>query len=248
MPDKHGLSMEKKVLIMGKEYIPLFLDFNETTQDLADDECGRLIRAIVSYANDEEYESILKGNEKVAFRFLKGLVDRNAAISEKRAQARAGKNKTEQNETNDNKEEQNETNSITKTKTKTETNTKNKNQNTSPLFDRFWDAYPRHVNKQGAAKAFERAKIDDQIIDEIITAIEKQKKSDQWTKDNGQFIPHPATWLNQRRWEDEITPARTGKVLPAQDFQQRDYSEVDNELMQNLAKEMEEYKAQQGVS
>ena len=46
----------------------------------------------------------------------------------------------------------------------------------------------------------------------------------------------------------EKKPAKTGRVLPAQDFAQRDYSGVEDELMKNLAKEMEEYKAQQGVS
>jgi hypothetical protein len=94
------------VIIVGKEYIPLFLDFNETTQDLTDEECGRLIRAIVAYANDDDYQNILTGGEKIAFRFLKGLVDRNAAISEKRALARTNKNKTEQNGTIRNRTEQ----------------------------------------------------------------------------------------------------------------------------------------------
>ena len=38
-----------------------------------------------------------------------------------------------------------------------------------------------------------------------MSAIEAQKKSPQWTKDGGQFIPHPATWLNGKRWEDQVT-------------------------------------------
>lgn len=37
-----------------------------------------------------------------------------------------------------------------------------------------------------------------------MTAVERQKCSDQWTQNNGQFIPHPATWLNQGRWDDEL--------------------------------------------
>lgn len=36
-----------------------------------------------------------------------------------------------------------------------------------------------------------------------MAALEAAKKCDQWRKDNGQFIPYPATWLNQERWEDE---------------------------------------------
>ena len=79
-------------------------------------------------------------------------------------------------------------------------------QGNSVEFDKFWNAYPRHVAKQATLKAFERArtvwKKDGKDIDFIINAIERQKKSEQWTKDNGQFIPYPATWLNQGRWDD----------------------------------------------
>lgn len=38
----------------------------------------------------------------------------------------------------------------------------------------------------------------------MLNAIETAKQSRQWNKDNGQYIPNPATWLNQKRWEDEI--------------------------------------------
>ena len=229
---------------MGKEYIPLFLDFNETTQDLTDDECGRLIRAIVAYANDDDYESLLTGGERIAFRFLKGLVDRNAAISEKRAAAGANKNKQEQNETNDNKTEQTETKSLTKTKTKTktETNTKNQNKDIQTKFDRFWFAYPKHQSKPQALKAFMKLNPDEDLMQQILNAIEIQKQSDQWTKEGGQFIPLPATWLNNKRWEDDILPSGRKKI-PAQDFSQRDYSGVQDEMMKSLAKEIEAMRA-----
>ena len=67
-------------------------------------------------------------------------------------------------------------------------------------FERFWNAYPRKEGKQVALKAFAKVKVG---IDVLLNAIEKQKQCDQWQKDNGQFIPHASTWLNQCRWEDE---------------------------------------------
>lgn len=70
-------------------------------------------------------------------------------------------------------------------------------------FEQFWQAYPRKVSRQNAIKAF--AKVD-VSIDILLASLEKQKGSEQWQKDGGQFIPHPATWLNGRRWEDEVTP------------------------------------------
>ena len=42
--------------------------------------------------------------------------------------------------------------------------------------------------------------------------MENQKQSAQWSKDNGQFIPHPTTWLNGKRWEDQITVDKSGYV------------------------------------
>lgn len=68
-------------------------------------------------------------------------------------------------------------------------------------FDLFWSAYPKKVGKQAAKKAFSRVKIP---VETLLTAVEWQKCSAQWSKDNGQYIPNPATWLNQGRWEDEL--------------------------------------------
>lgn len=70
-------------------------------------------------------------------------------------------------------------------------------------FAGFWSAYPKKVGRQAALKAWERIAPDEQLGREIIAAVDAQKTSRQWLKDEGQFIPHPTTWLNQRRWEDE---------------------------------------------
>lgn len=73
-------------------------------------------------------------------------------------------------------------------------------------FDLFWNAYPKKVGKEAARKAFAKVKVDTSVL---IRAIEQQKNSAQWQKDNGQYIPNPATWLNQGRWEDELTTSPT---------------------------------------
>jgi|ERR1035437_495556 hypothetical protein len=72
-------------------------------------------------------------------------------------------------------------------------------------FNMFWDAYPRKVGKPAAFTKFKRAKCA-VILPQLLDAIAKQKQTNQWTKDNGEFIPHPSTWLNQRRWEDHTAP------------------------------------------
>lgn len=71
-------------------------------------------------------------------------------------------------------------------------------------FDRFWKVYPKHVGKDAARKAFKRVVEKRSVsVETLIAAVEKQKSWQQWTKDNGQYIPNASTWLNQARWEDE---------------------------------------------
>lgn len=96
-----------------------------------------------------------------------------------------------------------------------------------PAFETFWAAYPRHTNKATARKAWEKLRLTSQEYTELLAAIEAQKQSPQWQRDDGQYIPHPSTWLNQRRWEDELPAAQqtttcTGDNIPV--FDEEDMS------------------------
>ena len=70
------------------------------------------------------------------------------------------------------------------------------------FFDIFWKVYPKKVNKREAQSRWKNKKLPP--IKELLEILEKQKQTEQWKKDGGKFIPHPSTWLNQERWEDEI--------------------------------------------
>lgn len=69
-------------------------------------------------------------------------------------------------------------------------------------FLTFYQSYPRHIGKKRAQDKFLRLKRD--LLPIILAAIEKQKQTRQWQEEDGKYIPHPITWLNQERWEDEI--------------------------------------------
>lgn len=69
-------------------------------------------------------------------------------------------------------------------------------------FDTFWKAYPKKVGKAAAEKSFKKLMVDKDLLDIMLKAIENQKQSRQWQ--DKQFIPNPSTWLNQKRYEDEI--------------------------------------------
>ena len=75
-------------------------------------------------------------------------------------------------------------------------------------FDAFWAAYPRRVDKQKARRAWAKLKPDAALLETVLRALELQAASGQWTRDNGAYIPYPASWLNGRRWEDEL-PGRS---------------------------------------
>lgn len=67
-------------------------------------------------------------------------------------------------------------------------------------FETFWQAYPRKVGKGAARQAWAKRHPP---ITVVLVALARQRESEQWQRDGGQFIPHPSTWLNQERWQDE---------------------------------------------
>ena len=72
-------------------------------------------------------------------------------------------------------------------------------------FDIFWKTYPKKTGKKAALKAFQKARKSGMpSIDGVVAAIEQQQSCDQWRRDGGQYIPNPATWLNQGRWDDQV--------------------------------------------
>lgn len=95
-----------------------------------------------------------------------------------------------------------------KNKDKKKNKIKNKDKCLKGNFELFWEAYPRKEGKQKAEAAFGKVT---EPVETLLEAIEAQKKSAQWTKDGGQFIPHAATWLNGKRWLDQMTPAANVK-------------------------------------
>jgi uncharacterized protein YdaU (DUF1376 family) len=76
-------------------------------------------------------------------------------------------------------------------------------------FEEFWKAYPNKKDKQKAIVAWAKHEPD---LAKVLKALKTQKNSEQWKKDNGQFIPLPTTWLNGARWEDEVTTKEAKKI------------------------------------
>jgi len=76
-------------------------------------------------------------------------------------------------------------------------------------FEDFWKVYPNKKDKQKAIVAWAKHEPD---LQKVLKALKSQKNSEQWKKDNGQFIPLPTTWLNGARWEDEVNSKEAKKI------------------------------------
>ncbi len=108
-------------------------------------------------------------------------------------------------------------------------------KDSTELFEEFWSAYPRQVNRLAARQAFARLNPNAETFAAILEALARQKESEAWHAEEGRYIPYPARWLSERRWEDD--PAESArkfntrqaytprKTVSAQDYEQRDYSE-----------------------
>lgn len=84
-------------------------------------------------------------------------------------------------------------------------NNEKKNTCSNPSdFERFWLLYPKRQGKKSALQSWNKIDFSLHPVERILSALERQKQSEAWTKDNGKFVPLPATWLNGERWLDEI--------------------------------------------
>lgn len=69
-------------------------------------------------------------------------------------------------------------------------------------FESFWSEYPKKSSRMDAEHAFVESGALNHM-DDVLHALAMQKRSDEWRRDNGRYIPKPSTWLRDRRWEDQ---------------------------------------------
>ena len=150
---------------------------------LSDEDAGKLFKLIFAYADDHGI-ALPTDTAGTAFNFgFKDLLDRNEESYERKCEVSRENGK------------------------KGGRPPKKVTELTDKLFDEFWTAYPNKSAKQNARKAFR--KVSETLLREtILPDIEKRRTSEQWTKDNGAFIPYASTYINQQRWNDPIIPSK----------------------------------------
>lgn len=200
-----------------------FYDWRDTFEELPGNECKALLLAMLDYCQSDVEPPKFKGKTGIAASFIFSFLKRS------KQNARAGKKGMgERYKGNDSVNNGVINGDITALGNQDQDRNQDKNQdinqdrnnvgdnnadNASDRFDEFWDVYPRRAAKANARKSWEKLSPDDALCNLILSAVQRQKRSAQWMKEDGRYIPNPNTWLDQRRWEDEL-PEQT-KQEPA---------------------------------
>lgn len=192
---------------------------------LSDEEAGKIFKAVLTYAGTGEITHFDDRLLQIIFTIFQSQIDRNSEKWEetRKKRAEAGKKGGKQNQANQanasfaKQIKQNQANQAVNVSVSDNVSV-NVNDNIPPLsplggegvceseFETFWEAYPKKASRLNALKSWEKLNPDSKLIREISAALESQKKSEQWKKENGRFIPYAAKWLNERRWEDIPEP------------------------------------------
>lgn len=102
-------------------------------------------------------------------------------------------------------------------------------------FDTFWAAYPRKVARKDAVRAYRSAARSKSAREAILAGLEAWKRSDQWARSDGRFIPYPATFLRGEHWltppadlvpEGMPTQKRIEAQLAEREAEQREYQQI----------------------
>ena len=80
------------------------------------------------------------------------------------------------------------------------------------MFEKWWKNYPKKVLKMKAQQLFYKVNPDQTLFKKMLSALDNHRESEQWNTQDGKYIPHPTTYLNGARWEDELKPAKSSKV------------------------------------
>ncbi len=84
-------------------------------------------------------------------------------------------------------------------------------------FENFYKEYPNKKNVKTARTRWEKMKVTPELYREIMEGLKRAKNSQEWTKDDSAYIPHPATWLNGEGWKNEYKPLRQAAAPKAPD-------------------------------
>lgn len=203
-----------------KEYVKLWVSYLSYFEEYELEQIGNIALAMLKYklhGKDPEFDGVERYIWPAIRRDIDESTKAQESISEKRAEAGklGGRPKEEKpNALSENQKKQMLFDESKKSHGKGQGQGQGNGQGESltrvrardAAFETFWNEYPKKVGKVAARKAFDKV---DMPLETLVDAVKSQKCSEQWTRENGRYIPNPATWLNQGRWGDVLPPPST---------------------------------------
>ena len=231
MQDCEGIGVE--VMAEGKKSFIIYTSWKRWLDGLNLEQKGKWLDWMLSYTNDENPQFPSDQAVMIACMMAQDTLKRDL----KKYEAKVERIKSARNQNPNNNKELLENNNRTEISTKSvrnqydivgvndnvnvnvnvlskdnELNNRDiniscsKEEKNESIFESFWKVYPRKVGKEKCRNWFKSHKPKEDLVQKMIEAVDEQKKSKQWS--DPQYIPHPYTWLNQGRWEDELTPSK----------------------------------------
>ncbi len=218
------------------KYLKIWTSFREVIRPLDDAEAGRLFRMMLAYAETGEEPERFEGNERFLWPVTRQQIDltiekagvlRVNGLKGGRPKAAGMTMETKENQTEANETRPNQTEADESRNNKVKKSKVNIESVCEADFAVFWSEYPNRVKKQDALKAWRQVYLPEEMPG-IMEGLKRWKRSDQWTRDGGRYVPYPATWLRARQWEDEVHAGGAGRTVAAQEYGQREYSADDS--------------------
>lgn len=215
---------------MERKSFLIYISYKEQLSLLSKSERGEVLMAMISYAETGVVPK-LSGAVMMCFSFIKSQMDRDDDEYNRKCEAnrKNGKKGGRPKKTEDAEPEKKEPNETQETQRLFEKPKKPDNDNDNDneddndnkgnihtcksakanlaqvqLFQDFWNAYPKKRGKGNCEKWFTSRKPSKALVVTMLSALSKQKRSEDWKKEDGRYIPMPYTWLNGKRWEDNM--------------------------------------------
>ena len=165
-----------------------YRSFWEAVEELSDEDRLAVLTGIIHYALDEKVPVLSSAYQRSMFTLCKPILD-TARKKAKLMKAVRDEGLYQEKETKKELETENEKEGSLELPNRGESG-----------FESFWHLYPRKEGKEKARQAYRKCNVG---LGVMLEALGRQISGEQWNREGGRYVPLPATWLNQRRWEDE---------------------------------------------
>lgn len=190
--------------------IVIYKDYMEYLGFLSREDKGAVMEALMEYAFLAKEPDITDKASLLVFTFMKNQLDRDREKYEKKCEINRKNGALGGRPPKDEEGKKREKPEKTTAENKKKAEAEEEDVDVEGAFERFWEEYPKKADETAAKVEFRRAAADRETVDEIMKALKMQKNSEEWTRENGRFIPRASAWLSRRDWERTATPKKEG--------------------------------------